>query len=139
MHKILAIAALALLSATLSLGGCASPLEEKAERARSAMIGVSADQLMACAGQPTARNRESGADIWSYFRETTRSATIQTDQGFSPAGRSEIIGDYFRYCEATFILQNNRITALEFRGRTATGREVLEPCGAIIDRCIPNK
>lgn len=134
MHKILPLAVLLPV-----LAACASPLEEKAERARSAMIGMSGDQLMACAGQPTARNRENSADLWSYFRETSRSATIQTDQGFSPAGRSEVVGDYFRYCEATFILQNNRITALEFRGRTATGREVLEPCGAIIDRCLPSK
>lgn len=134
MHKILPLALLLPL-----IAACTSPLEHKAERARSEMIGLSADQLMACAGQPTARNRESGADIWSYFRETSRSATIQTEQGFSPAGRGEVMGDYFRYCEATFILQNGRISALEFRGRTATGREVLEPCGAIIDRCLPNK
>jgi hypothetical protein len=134
MHKILPLALLLPL-----IAACTSPLEHKAERARSEMIGLSADQLMACAGQPTARNREGGADIWSYFRETSRSATIQTEQGFSPAGRGEVMGDYFRYCEATFILQNGKISALEFRGRTATGREILEPCGAIVDRCLPNK
>lgn len=135
MHKILPV-----LAAVLPfLAACSSPLEHKAERARTELLGISGDQLKACAGQPTALNRENGADIWSYFRETSRSATVQTEVGFSPSGRGEMATDYFRYCEATFILQNNRVTALEFRGRTATGREVMEPCGAIVDRCIAEK
>lgn len=140
MHKIrLAAALLPLLAATLSLGGCASPLEEKAERARTEMVGLTADQLKGCAGEPTALNREGGADLWSYFRETTRSATVQTDMGDSPVRRGEVATDYFRYCEALFVLQGGKVSAVEFRGRTATGREVLEPCGAIVDRCLPNK
>lgn len=132
MHKSLPLAALLFLTA------CASPLEEKAERARTAMIGLSDAQLKACAGEPTARNRENDADLWSYFRETSRSATVQTARPGAIVDRDEIVGDYFRYCEATFVIQRGRISALEFRGRTATGREVLEPCGAIIDRCVPD-
>ena len=73
MHKNIALPVLIL--ALPLLGACASPLEQVAERARSEMVGMSDAQLKACAGEPTAVNRESGIDLWSYFRETNRSAT----------------------------------------------------------------
>lgn len=122
---------------SLALTACASPLADKAERARTQMLGMSADQLQACAGQPTATNRENGTDLWSYFRETSRSATAISDVGYTPTNRGEASYDYLRYCEATFALRQNRITQIEFRGRTSTGRETLEPCGAIVQRCLP--
>jgi len=125
-----------LLSCALLLGACASPLDQVAERARTEMIGLTEAQLKACAGEPTATNREGAVDIWSYFRETSRSATAISDVGYTPTNRGETTYDYFRYCEATFLLQGGRVQAVEFRGRTATGREIMEPCGAIVERCV---
>lgn len=124
----------------LLLSACASPLEQVAERARTEMLGMSADQLKACAGEPTATNRENGIDLWSYFRETSRSAAVISQGiGYTPTNRGETSYDYFRYCEATFTLQDGRVREVEFRGRTATGREIMEPCGAIVERCLPAK
>jgi hypothetical protein len=134
MHKTLALPVL--LLALPLLGACASPLDQVAERARTEMIGMSEAQLKACAGEPTALNRENGIDLWSYFRETSRSATTISDVGYTPTNRAESSYDYFRYCEATFHLQNGRVREVDFRGRTATGREILEPCGAIVQRCV---
>lgn len=125
-----------LLSCALLLGACASPLDQVAERARTEMIGLTEAQLKACAGEPTATNREGAVDIWSYFRETSRSATAISDVGYTPTNRGETTYDYFRYCEATFLFQGGRVQAVEFRGRTATGREIMEPCGAIVERCV---
>lgn len=134
MHK--TATCLALLLTLPLLGACASPLDRVAERARTEMVGMSEAQLKACAGEPTALNRENGIDLWSYFRETSRSATMTSDIGYTPTGRAESSYDYFRYCEATFALQNGRVQSVEFRGRTATGREIMEPCGAIVQRCV---
>ena len=133
MHKSRLAACLILV---FGLAGCASPLEQLAERARTEMVGMTDSQLKACAGEPTAINRENGLDLWSYFRETTRSATTVSDVGYTPTHRGETSYDYFRYCEATFALQNGRVREVDFRGRTATGREILEPCGAIVQRCV---
>ena len=120
----------------LASAACASPLADKAERARTQMLGLTADQLQACAGQPTAINRENGIDIWSYFRETSRSAAAISDVGYTPTNRGETSYDYFRYCEAVFLLQQGRVREIDLRGRTATGRPTLEPCGAIVQRCV---
>jgi hypothetical protein len=137
MQKNPALPAVLVLAALL--GGCASPLEQVAERARTEMVGMSDAQLKACAGEPTATNREGAADIWSYFRETSRSATAISDVGYTPTRRGETSYDYYRYCEAVFLLQGGRVRSVEFRGRTATGREIMEPCGAIVERCIAAK
>lgn len=135
MQKTLATSSL-LASVVLLLGACTSPLEQVAERARTDMIGMSEQQLKACAGEPTATNQENGIALWSYFRETSRSATAISDVGYTPTRRGETTYDYFRYCEATFALQNGRVREVAFRGRTATGREIMEPCGAIVERCV---
>lgn len=126
----------AVLALAALLGGCASPLDRVAERAKTEMVGMTDAQLKACAGEPTATNREGVTDIWSYFRETSRSAVAISDVGYTPTNRGETTYDYFRYCEATFMLQGGQVRAVEFRGRTATGREVMEPCGAIVERCV---
>lgn len=120
----------------LALAACASPLADRAERARTQMLGMSMDQLQACAGQPTATNRENGTEIWSYFRETSRSAAAISDVGYTPTNRGETSYDYFRYCEAVFLFQQGRVREIDFRGRTSTGRQTLEPCGAIVQRCV---
>lgn len=118
------------------LAGCSSVLEEKARRAPAEMTGMAAGQLKACAGEPTAINREAGVELWSYFRETSRAAATDSGFGNTPTGRSSVTYDYFRYCEAVFMISQGRVRAVDFRGRTSTGREVLEPCGAIVDRCV---
>jgi len=130
------LAPLALLA---FLAGCSSSLEQKAITAQTSMIGFTDAQLKACLGEPVAVNREGGTDIWSYFRETSRSATSVSDVGYTPANRGETSYDYFRYCEAVFLLHGGKVQALEFRGRTSTGRRTLEPCGALVQRCVPGK
>ncbi len=140
MRQIGAMQKIPALIALLFLAACTSPLEHVAERARSEMIGMTEGQLKACAGEPTATNLENGTVLWSYFRETSRSAVaISGDIGYTPTNRGETNYDYFRYCEATFALQGGRVRSVEFRGRTATGREIMEPCGAIVERCVAAK
>lgn len=121
------------------LAACSSGLEQKAVTAQTSMVGFTDAQLKACMGEPVAVNREGGVDIWSYFRETSRSATTISDVGYTPTRRGESSYDYFRYCEAVFLLQGGRVQAVEFRGRTSTGRETLEPCGALVQKCVPGK
>jgi len=123
----------------LLLAGCASDLELAAERAPRDLVGLSASELKLCAGEPVARNREGGSELWSYFRETSSSATADSGIGPTPTNRGTTTYDYFRYCEAVFWLRDGRVTALTLKGRTSTGRETSEPCGAIVQSCLKLK
>lgn len=130
---------LAALTLLLPLAACASGLEQVAERAGADMVGFTGNQLQACLGEPAAINRENGADLWTYFRETSRSATTISEVGYTPTGRGEVSYDYYRYCEAVFLLRGGRVQAVEFNGRTSAGRRTLEPCGALVRKCIPKE
>lgn len=130
---------LAMFPLLAGLAACSSGLEQKAVTAQTGMVGYTDAQLKACLGEPVAVNREGGIDIWSYFRETSRSAHAISDVGYTPTNRGEASYDYYRYCEAVFLLQGGRVQAVEFRGRTSTGRQTLEPCGALVQKCVPTQ
>lgn len=121
----------------LLLASCASDFEGFAERGRSELVGLTAAQLASCAGEPVATNRENGADLVTYFRELSGSAPMSADTSDrSPLARPAGDYDYFRYCEATFVLRQGRVAEVLMKGRTATGRENLSACGAIVQRCL---
>lgn len=127
---------IALLALSVLLAACTSDLELAAERAPRDLPGLTATQLKLCAGEPAARNREGGNEVWSYFRETSASATADSGIGDTPTGRGSASFDYYRYCDATFWLRDGKVTAVQLKGRTSTGRATLEPCGAIVQSCL---
>lgn len=134
-----AMKALPLLLLAGLLAGCSSTQEDLALRGQKELVGLPEAQLLACAGEPTARNRENGTDLLSYFRESSASAQMSVDEDKSPLSRTPGSYEYFRYCEITFALRQGRVVDVAMKGRTATGRETLVACGQIVARCLRNK
>lgn len=130
------ITSLSALAFAALLSGCASEGEELALRSQKELVGVSEQRILACVGEPTARNRENGTDLLSYFRETSSSAPMSIDTDKSPLSRSPAPYDYFRYCEATFAVRQGRVVDVAMQGRTATGRSTLSACGPIVAKCL---
>lgn len=133
MRKGYLIAALAALS---GLTACSSEQIALAERGRQELKGMRDADLFACAGEPVARHRENGADLWVYFRESTGSAAMSVERETGPLARPAEDYDYFRYCEATFVLRQGRVSEVLMKGRTALGRETLQACGPIVAKCL---
>jgi hypothetical protein len=127
---------LSLLVPPLLLAGCASDLDTAAARAPKELPGLTAAQLKLCAGEPAAKNREGGNEIWSYFRESSSSVTTDSGLGSTPTNRGITTFEYARYCDAAFTLRDGRVVAVALRGRTSTGRPTLEPCGALVQSCL---
>lgn len=131
-----AMKAIPLLFAAGLLAACSSAQEEMALRGQKELIGLPEAQLFACAGEPTARNRENGTSLYSYFRESTASAQMSVERDTSPLSRTPGAYEYFRYCETTFAVRQGRVVDIAMKGRTATGRETLVACGQIVERCL---
>lgn len=131
--------ALPLLLLAGLLAGCSSTQEDLARRGQKELVGLPEAQLLACAGEPTALNREQDTVLWSYFRESSASAQMSVDEDKSPLSRNPGSYEYFRYCETTFALRQGRVVDVAMKGRTATGRETLVACGQIVARCLRNK
>ncbi len=134
-----AMKALSFLLIVGLLAGCSTAQEDLALRGQKELLGLSEPQLLACAGEPTARNRENGVDLLSYFRESSASAQMSVDRDTSPLSRTPAPYEYFRYCETTFALRQGRVFDVAMKGRTATGRETLVACGQIVAKCLGAK
>lgn len=121
-----------------ALAACASRQTEMAEAAQKSLIGLTEEQVLACAGQPDQRLIDGGMRLLVYPRETTREITVDTPARPNPTGMAQPqpTYDYYRVCETTFALRGGRVVQVRMKGRTETGRPNLDACGATVARCL---
>ena len=119
------------LSLTALCAGCAVERSNHAERAQSQMLGMSKAELYRCAGLPDQQERVGDTEFLTYKNDLLTSGGITMP----------IIGggvNFFdsKYCHATFLLHDSKITELTFAGNAASTFAPLDQCGYIIDACI---
>lgn len=113
-----------LLGAVLMVASCAAlDRAQLAERARSELIGVTKDHLLACAGAPD-KHLTSGDSEYLTYSIHTEQRTVDGTGGGS------------RFCEATFILKNGLVEAVTYRGKTGGLATKGEQCGYIVQNCL---
>lgn len=115
---------LAFLCVVLIVASCAALDRAKlAERARSELVGVTKDHLLACAGAPD-KHLTSGNSEYLTYSARTEQRTVDGTGGGS------------RFCEATFILKNGFVEAITYRGKTGGLATKGEQCGYIVQNCL---
>jgi hypothetical protein len=111
--------------------GCAVERSNHAERAQADMLGMSKAALYRCAGLPDQQERVGNDEYLTYKNDLLTSGGITMP----------IIGggiNFFdsKYCHATFVLRDSKVTDLNFAGNAASTFAPLDQCGYIIDACI---
>lgn len=133
--------------AVVGTAACASPQAEQAELARTALIGLPRSELLACAGVPHRSHSDGAEEVWTYGSEQLIS---QPGPGFGigigamgwNGGLGYGIGVPLysevssSYCEATFVLENGRVTRVNYVGAAGYGRARYAQCGYIIQSCL---
>lgn len=131
-----------LLTIVLALAACGSSREEtQAERAKTALIGISEDSLFACAGQPVEEQRDGADRILIYRAELSQSVRVQTPAAPlpMPMPEPEPHFTYTKTCATAFLLRDGRVRAIRMEGRTDTGRPSIEACGKTVERCMKGR
>jgi hypothetical protein len=122
--KSAAVAAVVLLTI-----GCArTERAAEAEAARTALIGLGEEELLACAGRPVAERRGAEGDVLIY--ESADSALIPVP---SVAGTATTTGEF---CRAAFTLREGRVVHLAYRGQSGGLLSPNQQCAFIVRDCL---
>lgn len=124
------------LLALMALAGCAArDRQVNAERARTELIGLPRERLLACAGRPVT---QTGADNTEYFVYIRREGgTGLAPEPIGAGGPALNATDVPLRCDATVKLEQGRVSAITYQGRS--GGAVFnrqQICGYIFERCL---
>ncbi|WP_207477779.1 hypothetical protein [Arenibaculum pallidiluteum] len=131
----------------IALAGCASPEAERAAVAPQALVGLSKEALLACAGVPLRSARTGDGEVLEYERNVVNvNRNVDIDE--SPASRilrsrrggvgipfyeSTVTETRFPYsCRATFTLRDGIVRQLSYN----QDRD-LSLCHQIVGNCAP--
>ena len=126
-----------------AVGACANPAAEQAMYAQSALVGMSKQALLSCAGVP---ERQASVGNLEYFTYDSRRLVSYPGwggyggywgprYGYGP-GWPTYAGDISTVdCEATFTLRNGSVERVVYGGGSRYGSG-LGQCYTIVQNCI---
>ena len=124
-----------LLAVLVLATGCTIHRANMAKRPKKEMIGMSKVNLLACAGAPMRSAVVHGVEYLTYAGggDTVGYASAH------PSGYGSYTGSYSshrRYCEVTFVLQNDAVVRINYSGRTGGLLTKGEQCAFVVENCL---
>jgi outer membrane protein assembly factor BamE (lipoprotein component of BamABCDE complex) len=107
--------------------GCSSVEQSPvADAARRQMIGMGAQQVLACMGTPSEREVEGDTEVWSYAMAGSQTTTSWRED----------VSDQDS-CSVNFTMKNGRVAQMKYVGTGGfylTGKNV--DCSPLVQRCV---
>ena len=132
----------------LTLGACANTRADNAVAAQSSLVGLSRSDLLTCAGAPTRVITDGTSEFLTYVSRSFDSRS-RTSIGFGIGGGSHSLGYGVgfnaplvtndidsRVCEATFRVENGRVTNINYVGTARSTSARLSECFSIVESCL---
>jgi len=124
---------LSLLILTL-LFGCVSATRVNrskiAERAKTELIGMSKTDILSCAGKPLRSHESDKLEYLTYI--------VGGGYNLGQVNQDGKVAEDSRYCEVTFIFENNKVTEIDYTGRTGGRSSKDEQCAFVVEKCLSN-
>jgi hypothetical protein len=98
-----------------------------AERAKIELIGMSKADILSCAGAPVSKDTSGKLEFLSYM---SGNKIGKVDK------QKNLPGDT-RYCEVTFVFENDKVIDILYTGRTGARSSKDEQCAFVVEKCIP--
>ena len=117
-----------ILLIALAAGSCARMQRASiANKAQTNLIGMSKLELYECAGTPSRKEVVEGVEFLTYVGGGDRT-------GYVAGGRA--FASNRRYCEATFVIKDNKVSKINYSGRTGGWASKGEQCAFIVQNCV---
>lgn len=142
----MALRLLLLIGSALIVAGCANTRAEQAVAAQDLLIGLERTRLLACAGVPERSRVEGDTEFFTYDSEQIvgygRSyyggGVFSRGYGrrYGPFALSPGADFSSTYCEATFVLVDGVVEAINYVGASGIGRARYAQCAYIVEACL---
>jgi len=131
MAMILALAAL--------LPGCAMQRAQQAAEARQQMLGLSRQDVLACAGIPAQRASEGSVEVWLYpsgngHTDTQSTASVHGGNGVTSGHQTDVTTR--RYCIVNVAMTAGRVSRVTYTGPSGGLFAADEQCAYAVRNCI---
>ena len=118
---------LATIIACLFLCACSLQRAETAQTARTQLVGMSKEQILACMGVPLQKGVEGSTEVWSYNSGNGR-VTASYNSGVAIATE--------RHCTVNIVLTGGRVSAVNYTGPTGGVLSAGEQCAYAVEGCM---
>jgi hypothetical protein len=114
----------------LALTGCAeiTPEESGPTPAQRALLGMTKQALLACAGPPVIERTKDDEVLFVYYREAS-----QLDESFG--GSKSSFARVHHGCRASITLQQDRVIGIRYQGEPSPHRDE-DHCEEIFEACV---
>ncbi len=99
------------------------------------MIGMSKKDLYLCAGVPVRQAQVEGLEFLTYVGGGD-STGVAVGTSASPSVAVGAISTQRRYCEVTFVLDNDIVRKVNYQGRTGGWASQGEQCAFVVEKCV---
>lgn len=98
-----------------------------AEKAKTELIGKSKTEILSCAGAPVGKDTSGKLEFLSYV-SGNKIGNVDKQKNFPVETR---------YCEVTFVFENDKVIDILYTGRTGARSSKDEQCAFVVEKCMP--
>lgn len=119
----------------VALAGCAFERAEIADMARTQMVGMSKEQVLACMGPPSSRMAEGKTDVWGYHSGNGRTDVDVASQSAGGMVMGSAVASV-RFCSVQVVMVGGRVVRVNYAGPTGGLLTPGEQCAFAVGNCV---
>ena len=121
------------------ISSCSFQRAEVAAYAKAKMVGMSKEQVLACMGAPPQRAAVGQTEVWSYPSGGDTSTVSTASGSIDASGNANAFGSSHsshRYCIVNVVMTEDRVSAVNYTGRTGGLATQSEQCAFAVQNCV---
>jgi hypothetical protein len=121
------------------IGSCSFQRAQVATDAKAKMVGMSKEQVLACMGPPSGRAAVGQTEVWSYPSGGDTSTFSTASGSIDASGNANAFGTsrtLHRYCVVNVVMTEDRVSAVNYNGRTGGWATHGEQCAFAVQNCV---